>query len=97
MRREKHPVAGAKLARLRFSRDEEARGAGDEQHKLVVLLVVPLFFGRGLSGRNDPLDAKPGTPAERLDELRGKRPGGKAAPKAAGFRFHSRSVAFNRV
>jgi len=97
VRREKHPVAGAKLARLRFARDEDARGAGDEQHKLVVLLVVPLVFGRRLSGRNDPLDAKPGTPAERLDELRGKRPGGKAAPKAAGFRFHRRSVAFNRV
>ena len=97
MRREKHPVAGAKLARFRFARDEEASGAGDEQHKLVVLLVVPLVFGRRLSGRNDPLDAKPGTTAKRLDELRGKRPGGKAAPKAAGFRFQRRSVAFNRI
>ena len=96
MRREKHPVAGAKLARLRFTRDEEARGAGDEQHKLVVLLVVPLFFRRGLSGRNDPLDAKPGTPAERLGEFRGKRPGGKTAPKVSGFHFHHLG-AFNRV
>ena len=97
MRREKHPVAGAKLARLRFTRDEEALGAGDEQHKLVVLLIVPLAFRRRLSGRDDPLDTKPFALAERLGEFRGKRPGGKAAPKAAGFRFHRRSVAFNRV
>src|SRR4029453_18325653 len=54
MRREKQPVAGAKLARLRFARDEETRGAGNEQHKLVVLLIVPLSFGRRLSGRDDP-------------------------------------------
>src|SRR5262245_8650614 len=38
-----------------------------------------------------------GTPAERLGEFRGKRPGRKAAPKAAGFRFHCRSLAFSRV
>src|SRR5262245_15800892 len=97
MRREKQPVAGAKLALLRFARDEETRGAGHEQHPLVVLLIVPLSFGRRLSGRYDPLDAEPFSPAERLGELRGKRPGGKAAPKVPGFRFHRRSVAFNRV
>jgi hypothetical protein len=96
MRREKHPVAGAKLARLRFTRDEEARGAGDEQHKLVVLLVIPLFFRRGLSGRNDPLDAKPGTPAERLGEFRGKRP--RREDRAQGFRLSLPPFsAFNRV
>jgi hypothetical protein len=37
------------------------------------------------------------TPAKRLGELRFKRAGGKAAPKAAGFRFHRRSVAFGRA
>src|SRR5262245_38577287 len=68
MRREKQPVPGAKLALLRFARDEETRGAGHEQHPLVALLIVPLSFGRRL-----------------------------AAPKVPGFRFHRRSVAFNRV
>src|SRR5262245_59613000 len=97
MRREKQPVAGAKLALLRLVRDEDTRGAGNEQYKLVVLLIVPLAFGRRLSGRDDPLDAEPFAPGERLDEFRGKRPGGKAAPKAAGFRFHRRSLAFSRV
>jgi hypothetical protein len=97
MRREKQPVAGAKLARLRFARDEETRGAGNEQHKLVVLLIVPLSFGRRLSGRDDPLDAEPFTPLKRLGELRFKRSGGKAAPKAAGFRFHRPSVGLSRV
>ena len=85
MRREKQPIAGMKLARLLFARDEETRGAGDEQHKLVVFLIVPLAFRRGLSGRDDPLDAKSFALAQCLGKLRGKRPGGKAAPKVSGL------------
>jgi hypothetical protein len=85
MRREKQPVAGVKRALLRFTRDEEALGAGDEQHKLVVLLIVPLAFRRRLSGRDDPLDTKPFALAERLGEFAASGPAGRPRPRLPAF------------
>jgi len=61
---DEQPVAFRKRPVLGLALDAQTCGAGDEKHKLVACLVVPLVFGRRLTGRDDALD----THARALDE-----------------------------
>src|SRR5262245_31439435 len=80
MDREQNPVTFTELAVFTLTIDAQTRGAIDDKHPLLGLLIVPLTLRRRLTGRHDALDAqartideqvlgRAGTPLRRLPVL----------------------------
>ena len=74
MGRKQDPVAFAELAVGCLALDAQPRGAGNDKHPLVGLLVVPLALRSRLPGRHDALDAQARTLDKQIDDLVWKRP-----------------------
>src|SRR5690606_41655232 len=59
--RQEDMVAGAEMHRIHLTLDGEGRGATDQQHPLVFLLIVPLALRRGVTPGHNALEDRKST------------------------------------
>src|SRR5262245_22541891 len=87
MDREQNPVTFTELAvfTLTIDIDAQTRGAIDDKHPLLGLLIVPLTLRRRLTGRHDALDAQARTIDEQVHDLIRQGPSRYAASKITGL------------